>query len=112
MSESIPDPGSYHKRESFAKNCKNVNFGSKYKFIPKEGPGPGEYEHQNADHLTKLRSKNGKFNTGSRNSRYNKNDKTPPPGHYNTIKSIGADCKGIGMGSKYKWKTSDVPGPG
>jgi hypothetical protein len=42
--EVTPDAGSYDGHlKPFGSGLKNVNFGEPYKFVPKEGPGPGQY---------------------------------------------------------------------
>lgn len=43
--ERSPDPGQYDKHlTEFGSGLKNVTFGDKYKFVPKEGPSPGQYD--------------------------------------------------------------------
>ena len=41
-----PDPGHYdgHIKPFGADISRKVDMGSKYKFKPKDGPGPGEYD--------------------------------------------------------------------
>ena len=53
--ESANDPGQYDGHlTAFASEIKTtVNFGEKYKFVPKEGPPPGSYNPDQADGLTK-----------------------------------------------------------
>jgi hypothetical protein len=48
--EGTPDPGQYdsHLTAFGAINTK-VNFGEPYKFVPKEGPSPGQYDPDLAD---------------------------------------------------------------
>ena len=48
-------PGSTHVEKTFASDLKNVDFGSKYKFVPKEGPPPGLYNPDTADKHVKPR---------------------------------------------------------
>jgi hypothetical protein len=42
--EVSPDPGSYDGHLTmFGDGLMNIDMGSKYKFVPKEGPAPGQY---------------------------------------------------------------------
>jgi hypothetical protein len=44
--EPSPEPGRYDSHlTAFGSDLKNINMGSKYKFVPKEGPPPGSYEN-------------------------------------------------------------------
>ena len=47
-------PGAYYDNKPFGSDIKQkINFGSKYKFVPKEGPPPGLYNPDAADSQTK-----------------------------------------------------------
>ena len=43
-------PGAYYDNKAFGSDIKQkINFGNKYKFVPKEGPPPGLYNPDEAD---------------------------------------------------------------
>jgi hypothetical protein len=47
-------PGAHHENKPFGSDLNTkVNFGSKYKFVPKEGPAPGQYNADKGLKLTK-----------------------------------------------------------
>jgi hypothetical protein len=89
----------------------NVDFGEPYKFVPKEGPGPGEYEGQDKHTKPKVQFAVIKEDT----SPYRRPaDKTPEPGQYdNHLTQFGSDLKTTAdMGSKYKFVPKEGPPPG
>lgn len=49
-------PGLHHVEVPFASGLPKVNFGEPYKFKPKEGPGPGEYEESKGLKIVKPKS--------------------------------------------------------
>lgn len=51
----VAEPGSYQAGKNFGEGLNNVVIGAPYKFVPKEGPGPGEYRAESP--LTKSRAR-------------------------------------------------------
>lgn len=55
--EVTPDPGTYDRHlKPFGSIKKKIDFGSKYKFKPKEGPAPGQYDIESAEKVVKKRA--------------------------------------------------------
>ena len=119
--EYANDPGKYDKHlTAFGEDITlNVSMGSKYKFVPKEGPPPGLYNPDNANRQTKPKvrdcvidnktSKLGDFMEGSK-----KMESANDPGKYDGhLKGFGEDVTlNITMGSKYKFVPKEGPPPG
>lgn len=115
-------PGAHFEPKPFGSDIKmKVNFGSKYKFVPKEGPEPGRYSPEKAIKLVKPkeyeafikgaeRSKDGELLDGSKPS----NAEGSNPGKYDGhLKPFGAGLKNTAtMGSKYKFVPKEGPAPG
>jgi len=114
-------PGTHHEEKPFAAGVKGrVDMGSKYKFVPKEGPAPGQYDPTKGMKLTKPKeyeafimgeekSKDGVLLDGSRPSREGGNDPGKYDGH---LKPIGSDLKRVDFGSPYKFVPKEGPAPG
>ena len=89
--------------------------GSKYKFVPKEGPPPGLYNPDAADRQTKPKT----TNTIIREDFINQEDRKKPevgpePGRYDAhLTAFGADINTkVTMGNKYKFVPKEGPPPG
>lgn len=110
--EITPDAGFYDAHlQPFGSGLNNVNFGDKYKFVPKEGPAPGQYESK-AD-LTKPRVPAAVIKEET--SPYRRPaDKSPEPGQYdNHLTPFGSGLtSNANMGSKYKFVPKEGPAPG
>ena len=113
--EQSPDPGQYdaHLTPFAADINTNVTMGNKYKFVPKEGPSPGEYNADRADSVTKSRTKSALIKEDVSPYRRPK-EVTPDAGQYdNHLIPFGADIKTkVTMGNKYKFVPKEGPSPG
>lgn len=103
--DNSPDPGQYdgHLKQFGADVVRKVDMGSKYKFVPKEGPGPGEYDSNN--HPVLARSRSAKISPIKK--KLNRIvDHSPDPGQYDShLRPFGADVvRRVDMGSKYEFK--------
>jgi len=85
--------------------------GNKYKFVPKEGPAPGQYENS-TDAIKPKIPVAMMFEEVSPERR--PPEVTPDPGSYDNYYIFGSEVKPkIDMGNKYPWKPlTDGPGPG
>mgnify|MGYP006889523010 CR=1 FL=1 len=85
--------------------------GSKYKFVAKDTPGPGQYEGSAS--LTQRKTATVKISLEKRKDPWaEKMQDQPGPGNYEGFKSSFGQNKGPSMGSKYRQETNLVPGPG
>jgi hypothetical protein len=84
--------------------------GSKYKFVPKEGPPPGYYENSS----NVIKSKIPAAHIRTETSPYRRPEEiTPDPGTYDGhLKTFGDGLKNIDMGNKYKFVPKEGPPPG
>ena len=100
-----------------------IDMGSKYKFVPKEGPPPGQYDPDLADRVTKPKQQNaviakGEKDTGaflnSFKTKGNNPEAANDPGQYSGhLKPFGADVNNkISFGDKYKFYPKEGPPPG
>jgi len=110
-----PDAGMYDKHLTpFGSGLKKVDMGSKYKFVPKEGPPPGIYTDgiEKAQAHTKPRTRvvhiDEHMNLYKRPA-----EKLPDPGQYDKhLTPFGEGLKKVDMGSKYKFVPKEGPPPG
>ena len=100
-------PGAYHdERPTSSKIKTNVSFGSKYKFKPKEGPAPGQYDFASGQNYLKP-----KIRTVTIDAKCAKLGVSPgkeignDPGKYDKhLTPFGANIKTrVSMGSKHKF---------
>jgi hypothetical protein len=84
--------------------------GSKYKFVPKEGPGPGQYSGKDSSTKPRVQTVLIKEDV----SPYRRpQEVTPDPGTYDGhLTEFGAGLNKVDMGSKYKFVPKEGPGPG
>jgi hypothetical protein len=109
--EPSPEPGRYDAHLTpFGSDLKKVDMGSKYKFVPKEGPGPGTYSANESAVKSRVRSALIREDV----SPYRRpQDTTPDPGTYDGhLTSFGSGLKKVDMGSKYKFVPKEGPAPG
>lgn len=111
--EQSPDPGLYdgHLKPFGSEAKNNATMGSKYKFVPKEGPPPGLYE-PNGDAI-KPRVQSAVIKEETHPYR-RPQEQSPEPGKYDGhLKPFGSDLKNTStMGSKYKFVPKEGPPPG
>jgi hypothetical protein len=110
--EATPDPGRYDAHLTpFASDLKTTaNMGSKYKFVPKEGPPPGMYE--NSTDVIKPRIKDAIIREDVAPYR-RPAEKTPDPGTYDGhLTGFGDGLKNVDFGEPYKFKPKEGPAPG
>lgn len=114
-------PGANFEAKPFGSDIKaKVNFGSKYKFVPKEGPAPGQYDADKGIKLTKPKEyeafisdseyrKEGVLLDGSKPAVEAGND----PGNYDGhLTAFGSGLNKVDMGRPYKFVPKEGPGPG
>ena len=78
----MPSPGSCDKHLiEFGKDAKSFKIGEKYSEKYDQNLGPGTYNHEKADSLTKPKV-NSFIIKDSSNSFINKHDSSPGPGNY------------------------------
>ena len=117
--QNANDPGQYDGHlKQFASGLQNVNFGDKYKFVPKEGPPPGLYNPDEANGQTKPKirtavidkntSKLGDFMEGGKGQQ-NANDPGQYDGH---LKPFASGLQNVDFGDKYKFVPKEGPPPG
>ena len=114
-------PGANHVEKKFGDlPNQKVDFGSKYKFEPKQGPGPGSYNNDPAQKHVKPFIYEariyGKYNKDSLlvDEFRNRNEIANDPGRYsNHLKSFGDDVRSkVGFGEKPAFKPKEGPEAG
>ena len=107
-------PGQYDDGIRFNSNVKSFRIGEKRSEKVPEGMGPGEYEPERAEALTKSKQPN--INMGSSPARpasFTKpGDENLAPGQYNHEKKFGAETKSFRIGEKRETRTELSAGPG
>jgi len=105
-------PGATGDLKPFGSDLKNIDFGRKYEFKPKEGPGVGQYDAftVNSIEIVKPRSKYHIIHPDLVPKK-NKKEPTPAPGQYDKhLKPFGSDLPANAtMGSKYVFKPDSNP---
>lgn len=96
----MAEPGSYQAGKNFGEGLNNVYIGAPFKFVPKEGPGPGEYRSDSP--LTKSRAREAIIREDIIQQK-RKPEPTPDPGAYDAhLTPFGSGLKRTAdMGSKY-----------
>ena len=109
--EAGNDPGNYDGHlTAFGAGLKKIDMGSKYKFVPKEGPAPGQYSASTS--LTKPRVPEVIIKEDIIQEK-RKQEPSPEPGRYDAhLTPFGAGLNKVDMGSKYKFVPKEGPAPG
>jgi len=109
--EVTPDGGAYDGHlKPFGSDLKKVDFGNPYKFVPKEGPAPGQYE-QSSDYIKpRVPAAHIKEEV---NPERRPVEATPDGGAYDGhLKPFGSDLKKVDFGNPYKFVPKEGPAPG
>lgn len=104
--EENPGAGQYDGHLTpFGTDVQTFNIGEKREEKPNRNPGPGYYDPDRCDSITKTHSRSA-FIKEESNMIPRKPEQIPAPGQYDAhLTSFASDVKGnIGMGSKYKFK--------
>jgi hypothetical protein len=109
--ETTPDPGTYDGHlTGFGSGLNKVDMGRPFKFVPKEGPAPGQYSA--VDSVTKPRVKSALIREEVNPFRRPK-EVTPDPGTYDGhLTGFGSGLNKVDMGRPYKFVPKEGPGPG
>ena len=104
-------PGQYDDGIRFNSNVKSFTIGEKRADRIETTVGPGQYDLERADVLTKTKIAN--VNMGSSPARaVRKNDTDVSPGQYEVGKAFGSEAKSFRIGEKREQKIETTVGPG
>jgi len=110
--EVTPEPGSYdgHLKPFGSGINSTADMGSKYKFVPKEGPPPGLYDPNSSANKPRVQSAVIREDVSPFRRPL---EISPDGGAYNDSKPFGAGLNSTAsMGSKYKFQPKEGPPPG
>ena len=110
--ERGPEP--YDTLRPFGSEVKNTaNFGSKYQFKADSNPAPGKYNIDQSDRFLSTRRKSPSARITTETSPYRRPVEPTPDPYSGHLTPFGSNIKpNIDFGSKYTFKTNDVPPPG
>lgn len=107
-------PGQYDDGVRFNSNVKSFKIGEKRTEKIRDGMGPGAYDPDRADSLTKTKTPN--INMGTSPSRPHSfakgGDVNVAPGQYDFGKKFGEDTKSFRIGEKREGRVAEGVGPG
>jgi len=104
-------PGQYDDGMRFNSNVKSFRIGEKRTEILTESMGPGAYDHERADAVTKTKMPN--INMGSSPARATtRNDVDVAPGQYDDGIRFNSNVKSFRIGEKRAEKMTESMGPG
>ena len=104
-------PGQYDDGMRFNSNVKSFRIGEKRTEIVTETMGPGAYDHERADAVTKTKMPN--INMGSSPARaIKRNDVDVAPGQYDDGIKFNSNVKSFRIGEKRAEKMTESMGPG
>lgn len=108
-------PGQYDSPKKFGEEIPGFTIGRKRNGKYSDTPGPGTYEPERAETVTKASPKKSVFEKSPsrpKNFAPRGHDVTSGPGQYTDNKKFGDDTKVFSFGARREPRRDDSPGPG